>query len=88
MFAPLIPAFLSWGLKLIRDRADAAEKKVTANPKASTGGGATVIVTSLVAIGCVVAEMYGITVSPEMKQAVIAFSLAVGGIYTAWRGNR
>jgi hypothetical protein len=82
----MLPKGLAFGMKLIKLKkmSDAIAK----NPKATNGGGMTVIASSLVALLVAFAEMKGIEIPADMQSALIGVVSAVGLAYTVWRAKR
>ena len=58
--------------------------KVMANPKATQGGVATVVVTVLL----MVSQSFGIEMTEEYQSGLVGIVAALGSGYTAWRGFR
>jgi hypothetical protein len=82
VLAKLLPTILSYGFKFIKMRRTAAT--IEANPKATNGGIATIIV----AVICLYAESIGMEVTPEVQEQLAAIVVGIGGVYTAWRASR
>ena len=82
----MLPKGLAFGMKVIKLKK--ASDAIASNPRATNGGGMTVVASSLVALLVAYAKMKGIEIPADMQVALIGVVSAIGGVYTVWRAKR